>query len=219
MARKSSARRVVYLAILGWCFGAGVPHEASASEEMAEPTMVRLLRTDAIVFATVTSVEPVTDDGLLVSVQLSNAVAVKSRWDLDAQPLTLLRVRGTLGIDEDGTRFVKLGHAGRLREQRRYLLLLSGGSWRVAPLTHGGDSIFELSGDGVVGCGSGEVYGIDDYGFVCSHAEDQAGAPLTENSLGELILRRLARAIRQRPKLEAEFTKTSQPLQLEPEAR
>jgi hypothetical protein len=212
-------RKHVYVAALGLVFGSGLPHEARAGEEMAEPAMVRLLRTDAIVFATVTSVNPVTDDGLLVNVQLGDAVAVKSRWDLDAQPLTLLRVQGTLGLDEGGKRFVKVGHAGTLREQSRYLLLLSGGEWRVAPLTRGGDSIFELRGDGIVGCGSGAVYGIDDYGFVCSHVEDQAGPPLGENSLGELILRRLARAIRQRPQLEAQFAKASQPLRLEPEAR
>jgi hypothetical protein len=209
-----SMKRLIATALASLAvFGVAENRSAKASEEVSELMMSRLLRADAILFATVTRLSRVTDSGNLVSVQLDSVVTVNSRF---TDPVSLLRVRGTLSEDRNAALMVRIGQAGVLRQGKRYLILLRGGSWRVAPLLSGGENMLEVRTDSVVGCGSGQVFGIDDYGFVCSTSERQAAPPLTEAALADLLLRRIRRAEQQRPELAIHYNETAQPLQLEP---
>ena len=189
---------------------------ASAHDSPTVLLSVRLLRSDAIVFATVATLRGNSDHPDLVDVEISNVASIRSRWDPSKEPLNALRVRGT-AVQDAGIWQVSLRGVGKLREGGRYMLMLAGGSWSgTGPFTDGGISVFEVLPSGDVGCGSGYLYGVNREGFVCGNAGSMAGEPLREGSLRAEIEKHLAFAIRARPGLDQRFDRAAQPLSLLP---
>lgn len=174
---------------------------------------VTLLRSDAIVFATVSTATAAIDDELAVDIGVTNVVVVGTRW----QRLKLegFRVAGDLRVLREGETSVRVPHRGELVVGRRYLLLLQGGAWQFGPFTRSDDAIYEVREDGAMLCAGGEIYGISATGFVCSVADDQVGSPLSESTLAGLIVTSLSHARLRRPELDAEVSSLSEPLRLE----
>jgi hypothetical protein len=215
MARRR--RAVGAIALIAATVGAAyLGRDAAAAEGQSQLLSFRVLRSDAIVFATVSSLRQVPDQPGLVEAQLTSVVPVRSRWDLKAAPLDRIRLSGRIDAPDGQPRQVAAGLAGELKEGARYVMLLSGGSWEGAgPFTRGGPSILEIRPDGRVACGSGLLYGLDQRGFICGHAEDFAGTPVTETDLRTDLQRLTTFAAHARPALERELVRTVRPLRLE----
>ena len=200
-------------AALGLSHAAG---DATADDPGSPMLGIRLLRSDAVVFATVSALRSTPDHPDLVDVEFEDVVSVRSRWDLRASPLQMMRVRGTLGADSDGMQ-VKVGRMGDLREGGRYLLLLAGGEWTGrGPFPDAGLNMLEVRSDGYVGCGSGVVYGVNRRAIVCGHPEDFASQPVREGTLRDDLARIIQLTRQARPNMERQQAESVRPLELLP---
>lgn len=210
-ANQITSGRLVLLGVLCMLLTTS-PHGANADVYLPQTLDVTLINADAIVFATVTSVSLAPDDERAIDVKLSNPRIVSTRWRASELKIDHLRVAGRLEL-RDGVQRVRIVHGDILREGTRYLLMLRGGAWQNAPLPYAIHTIYPVREDGVVECAGGEVYGIGPMGLLCSLASDQAGEPVTEAQLGDLLAISVHNARERRPEIASSADSNVQPLQ------
>jgi len=192
----------------------------AGAESLPSQTLdVTLLKSDAIVFATIESLSQPNDDKDAVDIHLRDVRSVATRWP-DA--LTTFRVRGRLMVNSDaGADIVDVpkrstvdADAGNdfvvvrnhlLTVGKRYLFLLRGGMWSDAPLLTSAPAIYLVT-DGIVRCGSGNVYGLGTMGFVCDVESQASVPPVTEDQLFDALSRAISTARRRRSDVDAEET-------------
>jgi hypothetical protein len=195
--------------LLGSLFAFVSPSSATVLE--AEAFDSTLLRADAILFTTVSALNDASDDAEATDVSLADSRIVMTRWDRNGNAPSRIRVAGRR-FDPGEVKIDRTGEV--LKQQQRYLLLLQGGPWFTSPLLIAPEAAFPVV-DGIVQCaGGGAVYGLGAEGLVCSTPAQQAGAPLTETEVMDLLARRLKQAAARRPALAQKYAAQSQPLQL-----
>lgn len=186
-----------------------VPRAAVATMYPLTATDVILLRTDMVVFATVSAIKTAPDDAQASDVTLADVNPVAGRWNLRAGAPLALRFRGTpaprdLRVNRDLPPLV---------EGRRYVFFLQGGPWTEGPIIRFNPGIYEVR-EGTVRCPGGEVFALGEYGLICGTRERVAGAPMTESALADRVRAALAVA-RVRRSAEARLhDEHAQPLSL-----
>jgi hypothetical protein len=199
----------------------------AGAESLPSQTLdVTLLKSDAILFATIESLSQPNDHKDAVDLRLRDVRSVATRWP-DA--LTGFRVRGRLMLDPDAGADVVIvpkrsaGDADAasdfvvVRNQlltvgKRYLFLMRGGMWSDAPLLTSAPAIYLVS-DGIVRCGSGNVYGIGTMGFVCDVESQTTVPPVTENQLFDALSRAISTARSRRSDVDAVETDAARTLE------
>ena len=210
--KRVSVGAMAVLAVLVWEGG-----EASA-DDSSVMLSVRLLRSDAVVFATVGSLRSTADCEGFVDMEMHDVISVRSRWDLRTSPIEIVRVRGVIAADGD-TLQVSIGNLGPVRQGGRYMLMLAGGEWEGSgPFPDDGINALEVRADGFVGCGSGYLYGVNHRAFVCGHPDDFASPPVTEAMLRRDLDALMTKAARTRPNMVRELTESVEALSLYPRA-
>ena len=204
---KSAAR---WLALALTVLLIGQEHrEAEAFVRIPCSTDMIVLESDAIVMATVEKLDVARDDSGAVEVSLSRVRHLGGRWRLEPEN-SIFRVRRHQYVN-DSVRPTDDGMALRLGS--RYLLFLRGGAWGSAPLLRSAQSIFEIRDDRIL-CNGGQIYGIGDYGLICSTPERQAAPPLTESILAEQLGEALRIARLRRPALASQSDREARTLSL-----
>jgi len=180
------------------------------AESLPSQTLdVTLLKSDSIVFATIESLSQPDDDKDAVDIHLREVRTATTRWP---GPLTTFRVRGRLIVDtEAGKDFVVVRNE-LLTVGNRYLFLLRGGLWTDAPLLNSAPAIYLVS-DGIVRCGSGNVYGLGTMGFICDLPSHTGVPPVTEDQLFDALVRSTNTARRRRSDVEAEESDAARTLE------
>jgi len=199
--------------------GVGMVHVGDARAEQYPNRLfsIRALESDAIVFATVKTLRGNAEHPELVDMEFEDVAVVRSRWDLRSSPLTAIRVRGNLSVDDGDVLRVHLGHTGSMRQGSRYVMMLRGGEWDgPGPFTPGGRSLFEIRPDGYVGCDSGWLYAINQLAYACGKPENMVGEPYRESTLSADFRKLLIQAMRIRPELERQISSSVRPLSLMP---
>lgn len=169
-----------------------------------------LLSADEIDFATVEHLEIASDDAESCDVTLSRVSTVFSRWS--GYKTHGIRVKARLNEDSDGVLQADVAHVASLVVGQRYLFLLRGGSWQVAPFSVFG--VARVSEEGFMTCAGGEVFGLSPFGLICSTREAEVSAPLTESELAVSLARSRSNARARRADFAAEQDRNAQPLTL-----
>lgn len=186
-------------------------HPSSATVLADEAFDVTLLRADAIFFASVDGLADAADDPEAADVTFVKHRSLRTRWDAKGNAPRSIRVAGRRAAD--GTVSVrKTPHV--FAAGHRYLLFLQGGPWVSGPFLRGPLPVLEVVGDRVECPGGGSVYGVSVGGLVCSTPDQQAGPPLTEAEVGDLLTSALKRAAKRRPSLAQRLEAESQALRL-----
>ncbi len=168
-----------------------------------------LLYSDEAVFATVAKFE---DRGSgVVEIEFDDVVRSFGRLNLARH--ASYSVRGELDATRTELRFSD--QHTLLRRGRRYLFLLKGGSYTIAPFVSLAPSVFEVVGARVL-CAGGEIYGLTPVGLYCSTQTQQAAPPLSENALRQMLEAEVANARGRRPELSREYDSALRPMTLNP---
>ncbi len=185
-------------------------HEGEAFVRIPYATDAVLLESDAIVIATVEKVGIARDDGEAVELTLSRARYVGGRWDSSTQARTIMRVRRARHNDTSVRPRVS---EPAMREGGRYLLFLRGGRWGDAPLIGVAQSIYEIRENQVL-CNGGEIYGVGEFGLLCSTREQQAAPALSEPALSDALGEALRVARLRRPAMASSNDRAHRTFQL-----
>lgn len=156
---------------------------ADATQYAAVSTDTAVLRTDAVVFATVNRFDPVVGQDGVYTVTLENESMVVGRW---TSPVVSFQVRGEINARNDALRINR--DLPPFAKGGRYLFFFQGGAYRSAPIVQFTLPIYAVRGTGeAVLCPGGEIYGLGLQGLECSTQDQQAAPPLSEAEVSRLL--------------------------------